>query len=56
MRRIRLLVVVIGCATLVHADPPTLTRSVRNAARASNPGYAEAKVQSGLVWKAGGPR
>jgi hypothetical protein len=33
----------IGCATLVHADPPTLIRAIRNAARASNQGYAEAK-------------
>src|ERR1700693_4273824 len=51
MRRMRLLILVIGCATLVQADRPTLIRSIRNAARASNQGYAEAKVQSGFVWK-----
>jgi hypothetical protein len=43
MCRDRLLIALIGCGTLVHADPPTLIRVIRNAQRSGNQGYAEAK-------------
>jgi hypothetical protein len=43
MRRITLLVAMLGCCVVAQADPPTLIRVIRNAARANNQGYAEAK-------------
>jgi hypothetical protein len=43
MCRNRLLVALICCGTLVHADPPALIRVIRNAQRSGNQGYAEAK-------------
>jgi hypothetical protein len=43
MRKIRLLAVLLACCLVAHADPPTVIRIIRNAARSNNLGYAEAR-------------
>jgi hypothetical protein len=40
----KLLATLLGCLALAHADPPAVIRIIRNATRASNQGYAEAKA------------